>query len=205
MIENALATKKDEAGELCKDFISLYNSKNHGGFGIKLHQLFENDGMREVVFAKGVVTNLWAGIFKRSHKSVPGAFSPFSFSEMKPLSSSNSKDRLLLIDIFLGQKGGLMRNLDNVKASAKMTVSVPQDYHSLIFQLEAYTCASKYIFGEASRLTIQLTFFVKKVRRYSIDYKNCIAVDEDFPANVLLVIYEQVNMFLDECHSCDDC
>ena len=30
MIENALATKKDEAGELCKDFISLYNSKPMG-------------------------------------------------------------------------------------------------------------------------------------------------------------------------------
>jgi hypothetical protein len=133
MIENASATEKDEAGELCKYFISLYNGKTHGGFDIKLHQLFKNDRMREVVFAKGVTTNLWAGIFKRSHKSVPGAFSPFSFSKMKPLSSSDSKDRLLLIDIFLRQKGGLMRNLDDVKASAKMRVLVPQDYQSLIF------------------------------------------------------------------------
>ena len=125
MIKNASATKKDEAGDLCKDFIPLYNSKTHGGFDIKLHQLFENNGMREVVFAEGVATNLWAGIFKRSHKSVPGAYSPFSFSKMKPLSLSDSKDRLLLIDIFSGQKGGLMRNLNNVQASAKMTVSVP--------------------------------------------------------------------------------
>ncbi len=37
-----------------------------------------------------------------------------------------------------------------------------------------------------SRLRIQLIFFVEKVRRYSIDYKNRIAVDEDFPANVPL-------------------
>ena len=118
--------------------------------------------MREVVFAKGVATNLWDGIFKRSHKSVPGAFSPFSFSEMKPLPSSDSKDRLLLIDIFSGQKGGLMRNLNDVKASAKMAVLVPQDYHSLIFQLEAYTCGSKYIFGDASRLKIQLISLLKK-------------------------------------------
>jgi hypothetical protein len=35
-------------------------------------------------------------------------------------------------------------------------------------------------------LRIQLIFFVEKVRRYSIDYKNRIAVDEDFPANVPL-------------------
>ena len=205
MIKNASATKKDKAGELCKDFISLYNSKTHEDFNIKLHQLFENNGMREVVFAKGVATNLWAGKFKRSHKSIPGAFSPFSFSKMKPLSSSDSNDRLLLINIFSGQKGGLMRNLNDVKASAKMTVSAPQDYHSLAFQLEAYTYASKYIFGEASRLTIQLTFFVKKVRRYSIDYKNRITVDEDFPAKVLLAINKQVSMFLDKCCSCDNC
>ena len=204
MIENASATEKDQAGELCQDFISLFNSKTHGGFDIKLHQLFENDGMREVVFAEGVATNLWAGLFKRTHKSAPGAFSPFSFSEMKPLSSNDSKDRSLLIDIFSGQKGGLMRNLDDVKASAKMTVSVPQDYHSLAFQLEAYTCASKYIFGETSRLTTQLIFFIDKVRKHSIDYKNRIAVDEDFPAKVLLAIDEQVNMFLDECRSCVD-
>ncbi len=119
--------------------------------------------MKEVVFLEGVATNLWVGLFKRTHKSAPRAFSPFSFSEMKLLSSSNDKERSLLIDIFSGQKGGLMRNLDNVKASAKMTVLVPQDYHSLAFQLEAYTCASKYFFGEASRLTVQLMFFIKKV------------------------------------------
>ena len=163
MIENASATDRDKQGELCKDFISLYNSKTHGGFDIKLHQLFENDGLKEVVFAEGVATNLWAGLFKRTHKSVPGAFSPFSFSKMKPLSSNDNKDTLLLIDIFSGQKGGLMRNLDDVKASAKMTVLVPQDYHLLAFQLEAYACASKYIFGEASRLTVQLIFFIDRI------------------------------------------
>ena len=144
MIENDSATEKDKSGDLCPDFIALFNSKTHGGFDIKLHQLFENDGMKEAVFPEGVTTNLWVGLFKRMHKSAPGAFSHFSFSKMKPLSSSNNKDRSLLIDIFSGQKGGLMRNLDDVKASAKMTVSVPQDYHSIAFQLEAYTCASKY-------------------------------------------------------------
>jgi hypothetical protein len=119
MIENASATEKDKSGDLCPDFIALFNSKPHGGFDIKLHQLFENDGMKEVVFPEGVATNLWVGLFKRTHKSAPGAFSPFSFSKIKPLSSSDDKDRSLLIDIFSVQKGGLMRNLDNVKASAK--------------------------------------------------------------------------------------
>ena len=43
------------------------------------------------------------------------------------------------------------------------------------------------------------------MRRYSIDYKNRITVDEDFPAKVLLAINKQVSMFLDKCCSCDDC
>ncbi len=36
-------------------------------------------------------------------------------------------------------------NLDNVKASAKTTVTVPQDYHLFVFQVKAYALSSKYI------------------------------------------------------------
>jgi len=40
MIENASATKRDKAGEVGENFLSLYNSKTHGGLDIQLHQLF---------------------------------------------------------------------------------------------------------------------------------------------------------------------
>ena len=204
MLTNASSSDSEQPGVLCDDFISLYNSKTHGGLDIKLRQMFENDGLGEVVFPEGVSTNLWAGIVGRIHKAAPGAFSPFSFSEMLPLSSNEDKDRSLLIEIFAGKQGGLTRNLDDVKASAKMTVSVPQDYHSLVFQIKAYTYASKYIFGEASILSSQLRSFVKKIEKESIQYKNRVAADKEFAAKILWAVDEQVNLFLNDCRRCDD-
>ncbi len=134
MIENASAATRHKSGELCSDFISLSNSKFHGGLDIQLHQLFKDAGMGNIVFVKGVSSNLWAGNIGRAHKSALGAFSPFPFSKMKALSASgNKRDRSLLINIYSAQKGELMKNINDIKASAKTTVSVPQDFHSFLF------------------------------------------------------------------------
>ena len=92
MIMHPSSSKNNQAGKLCKDFISLYNSKTHGGLDIKLRQLFENNGHAEVVFSKGVLPNIWAGILCRTHKAALGAFSLFLFSKMQPLSTNNEKD-----------------------------------------------------------------------------------------------------------------
>jgi hypothetical protein len=89
MIENASAIKHDKAGDLGKNFLSLYNSKIHGGLDIQLHQLFEDAGMGEVVFAEGVSTNMWAGIFTRVQKLAPGPSPPFSFSKATAISSNS--------------------------------------------------------------------------------------------------------------------
>jgi hypothetical protein len=118
---------------------------------------------------------------------------------MQPLSTNNEKDQSLLIKISAGQKGGLMRNLDKVKASAKMTALIPHDYHTLVFQLEAYMLASKYTFRELSILTSQLCQFVEKTKKQSLEYKSRIAGDKDFTAKILLAVDEQVNLFLNEC------
>jgi hypothetical protein len=56
MIENASAIKHNKVGELSKNFLSLYNSKRHGSLDNQLHQLFEDAGMGDIFFAKGVLT-----------------------------------------------------------------------------------------------------------------------------------------------------
>ena len=63
MIESASAIECNKVGELIKNFMSLYNSKTYGSLDIQLHQLFEDAGIGDVVFAEGVSTNMWAGIF----------------------------------------------------------------------------------------------------------------------------------------------
>jgi hypothetical protein len=97
-----------------------------------------------------------------------------------------------------------MQNLNEVKASAKVTALVAQDYHALVFQLKAYMLASKYIFRESSILTSQLCQFVEKTKKHSLEYKRRIPGDEDFTAKILLAVDEQVNLFLDERRRCND-
>jgi hypothetical protein len=64
-----------------------------------------------------------------------------------------------------------MKNINNVKASAKMTASVSQDFHSFLFQIKAFMLACQFIFGEGSILTIQLQNFAIKIAKHNIVYK----------------------------------
>ncbi len=144
MIENASATEQDKSGKLGEIFITLFNSKTHSGCSIQLHQYFEDVGMGDVTFAKGVSTNLWAGNFTRQNKLVPGAFSPFSFRKASASTSTGNKNRSLLLKIFSSAKGGLLKKLDKVKASAKTTVTVPQDFHKFVFQIKAFAHATGF-------------------------------------------------------------
>ncbi len=189
MIENASAIKRDKAGDLGKNFLSLYNSKTHGGLDIQPHQLFEDTGMGDVVFAEGVSTNMWAGIFTRVQKLAPGPFPPFSFSEATAISSNSEKNRSLLLKIYSSTKGGLIKSIDDIKSLAKTTLMVPQDFHSFNFQLKAFTIAIGFVFGEDSILATKLWDFVVNVDgMHSIIYKNRIAIDKTFAAKVLWLV-----------------
>jgi len=204
MIENASATKREKAGELGENFLSLYNSKTHGGLDIQLHQLFKDAGMGDIGFAEGVSMNMWAGIFTRIQKLAPGPFSPFSFSEETALSSNSEKDRSLLLEIYSSTKGGLIKRIDDVKSSAKMTVTVPQDFHSFHYQLKAFTIAIGFVFGKDSIFATRLRDFVEKVDKYSIIYKNRIAIDNTFAAKVLWTVDCFTQHFLKDCRKCLD-
>jgi hypothetical protein len=205
MIKNASAIKRDKAGDRGENFLSLYNSKTHGGLDIQLHQLFEDAGMGDIVFAEGVSTNMWAGIFTRVQKSAPGPFSPFSFSKATAISSNSEKDRSLLLKIYSLMKGGLIKSIEDVKSSAKMTVTVPQDFPSFNFQLKAFMIAIGFVFGKDSILATKLRDFVVNVdRKHSIIYKNRIAINNTFAAKVLWWVDCFTQLFLEDCRKCHD-
>ena len=166
--------------------------------------MFEDKGMGDVGFAEGVATNIWTGIFTQTQKSTPGAFSPFSFSKQTALSSKSDKDRSLLLEIYSSTKGGLIKSIDDVKTSAKTTVTVPQDFHSFLYQLKAFTFAVGFVFGEDSILATKLLDFVEKVNKNSIVYKNRIATDNTFAAKILWSVDCFTQLFLEDCRKCLD-
>ena len=204
--QNDVSTiEHDKAGELGENFLSLYNSKTHCGLDIQLHQLFKDAGMGDVVFAEGVLTNSWAGIFTRVQKLAPGPFPPFSFCEARAISSNSENDRSLLLEIYSSTKGGLIKSIEDIKSLAKMTVTVPQDFHSFNFQLKAFTIAIGFVFGEDSILATKLRDFVENVnRKHSIIYKNRIAINDTFPAKVLWSVDCFTQLFLEDCRKCHD-
>ena len=147
---------------------------------------------------------MWAGIFMRIQKSAPGAFSPFSFSEEPALSTKSKNDRSLLLEIFSSTKGGLIKSIDDVKSSAKTTVTVPQDFHSFHYQLKAFAIALGFVFGEDSILATRLRDFVEKVDKNSMIYRNRITIDDTFAAKVLWSVDCFTQLFLNDCLKCLD-
>jgi hypothetical protein len=134
-------------------------AKHMGDLISNCTNFFDDVGMGDVTFPEGISTNIWAGFFTRIHKSAPGPFSPFLFSEMKAIGGDNNKDCSLLIKIFSSAERGLMKNMDKVKSPAKTMVTVPQDFHSFVYQLRAFAHALSFFFGNESILAIQLKEF----------------------------------------------
>ena len=111
MIKNASAIKCDKVGELGENFLSLYNSRSHGGLDIQLHQLFKDAGMGDVGFAKGVSMNMWARIFTQI-QNWHQALSPLSLSAKRQRSPPTPKRTdLYFLKYILQQKRGSSRVL----------------------------------------------------------------------------------------------
>jgi hypothetical protein len=90
--------------------------------------------------------------------------------------------------------------MDKVKSSEKTTVTVPQDYHSFVYQLRAFAHASSFFFGNESILAIQLKDFVANIKgRHSITYKNRITADNTFATKILWAVDSFVQLFLEGC------
>jgi hypothetical protein len=148
--------------------------------------------MGDIVFAEGVLANMWAGIFMRVQKSAPGPFSPFSFDEATAISDSSENDRSLILEIYTLTKGGLIKSIDDVKALAKTAGTVPQDFHSFNFQLKVFTIAVVFVFGKDSILATKLQDFVTGI------YKNRIAIIDTFAAKILWSVDCFTQLFLED-------
>jgi hypothetical protein len=114
MLKMAAANDCDRSGEIGEGQKSFSNSKNHGAANIQLHHLMEDKGFSDVSFSKGMTISLWLGHFTRANPLIPGAFSPFLFSEMNPL-SNNQQNWLLILSLVLNSKGNLWKSLDIIK------------------------------------------------------------------------------------------
>jgi hypothetical protein len=155
MLKMASATDCNRSGELEEGLKSFFNSKNHGASGFQLHHLMEDKDFSDVSLSKGMTISLWLGHFTQVNPLVPGAFSPFSFSEMNPL-SNNQHNWSSILSLVLNSKGDLSKSLNKIKSSCKAKVIVLTDYHGFLYQLKAYMAAIKIILGADCTISIHL-------------------------------------------------
>ena len=132
MLKIASATDCNRSGEIGEGLKSFFNSKNHGASGFQLHHLMEDKDFSDVSLSKGMTISLWLGHFTQANPLVPGAFSPFSFLEMNPL-SNNQHNWLSILSLVLNSKGNLSKSLNKKKSSCKAKVKVLTHYHGFLF------------------------------------------------------------------------
>ena len=198
MLKMASVTNSNQIGELCNAFKSFYNSKNHWAADIQLQQLMEDKGFEDAVFGKGVTMILWSGNFTRPNPSAPGVLSPFSFKEQEPLGLSQ-QNRSLILSMIMNSKGDLLKNLDKIKAPAKVKTMVPTDYHGFIYQMKAYAALIKIVAGDESLVSVQLVNLVISIKTYSSSYKIEIAQDNCFPGKFANAFDSYTHIFLQDC------
>ncbi len=167
MLKMASANDCDCSGEHGEGLKSFFNSISHGAADIHFHHLMDHKGFSDVFFSKGMTISLWSGHFTGANPSVPGAFSPFSFLEMNPL-SNNQCNQLLIFSLVLNSKGDLSKSLDKITSSCKAKVTVPTNYHRFLYQLKAYTAAIKIILGDDSIVSIHLANLSQSIKNIPI-------------------------------------
>ncbi len=96
-------------------------------------------------------------------------------------------------------------SINDIDSLAKTAVTVSQDFHLLNFQLKAFTTAIGFVSGKDSILATKRRNFVENVNgKYSIIYKNRIAIDNTFAAKVLWLVDCFIQLFLEDCPKCPD-
>ncbi len=96
-----------------------------------------------------------------------------------------------------------IKSINDVESLAKTTVTAPQDFYSLNFQLKAFMTTIRFVFGKGSILATKLPNFVKNVDgKYSIICKNRIVIEDRFAAKVLWSVGCFIQIFLEDCCKC---
>ena len=132
MVSRAAATHStDENKALPATFTRFINCDNVGMAQHDLIHQFNDLGYMDVSFASGTTQALYMGEFLYADSSTPSNVTIFAFHEQEPNLNERQNDYLIC---HLHQVEGQKKSLDEIKASLKQTVNVPNDYNGIGMQ-----------------------------------------------------------------------
>jgi hypothetical protein len=152
--------------------------------------------LTDVAFASGTIQNLYMGEFIYGNSSSPSNFTVFAFFEQPPLSDSKQTNYLTCHLIHeMGQK----LSVDEIKASMRQEVIVPEGYNELGTQLQYFVGAMEIFFGAESLIRLEMNKLLHLVGKHKKQFRDAIALDEWFAARFLFAIDRRVQLFLAQC------
>ncbi len=143
-----------------------------------------------------MVQALCVGDFLYSNSSTPSNFTIFAFHELEPLSDSHQNDHLTCQ---LVQTQGQKKLLNEIKASLKQTVHVPNNFNSMGTQLQIFTAGCEIFFGDKSVCITSLRQLLITVGHNKKTFHDHIALGDLFVAKFLLAVDQRFQCWLGMC------
>jgi hypothetical protein len=198
MVSCAAATHSTDKNEvLLATFTCFINCNNVGMAQHDLIHQFKDLGYKDnISFASGMTQALYMGEFLYVDSSTPSNFTIFAFHEQEPNSNERQNDYLIC---HLLQVEGQKKLLDEIKASLRQSVNVPNDYNGLGMQIQLFTAAANIFFGKESICTTNLCQLLLQITRNKKSFCDQIALNKFFVAKFLFTVDRRVQCWMKMC------
>ncbi len=138
----------------------------------ELHSQTVELGYPNIGFAHGTAASLYNGSILWHGRDRQGNFSFFTLYKNNPLSETQTSRYLSLnvLSLNIGNK-----NIDEIKASQKETVTVQKDYPELINVIKMYHSMPSILLIEASALAVEIRWAIVLIKQQVFTIKVRIA------------------------------
>ena len=128
-------------------YLRIINSKTVGMADRELQSQMRILGHNNAGFAHGLAVSLYNGDILWSSANSPSNLSPFTVFELEPLSSAQG-DHCLQLHLLVNNMEG--KSLEDIKASQKQEVKVPEMFKELVQLFVFYSSIASCLFREKS-------------------------------------------------------
>ena len=197
LVLNAAAENADEAADFIPtSYLRIINSETAGMADRELQSQMRTLGHEDAGFAHGLAASLYNGDIVWSSANSPSNLSPFTVFELDPLSSAQS-DRCVQLHLLSKNTEG--KSLEEIKASQKQEVKVPETYEELVQSFVFYAGLTTILFGNKSALVNGIKTLIFCIRRDKITFKTRIAGDKEFATKFIFAVEIRIQRWLRAC------
>jgi hypothetical protein len=202
LVLNAASEDADEAADsIPSSYLRIINSETAGMADRELQSQMRILGHEDAGFAHGLAASLYNGDILWSSPNSPSNLSPFTVFELDPLSSAQNER---CVQLHLLSKNTEGKSLEEIKASQKQEVKVPETFEELVQSFVFYSGITTILFSNKSALANGIKMLIFCIRRDKIAFKTRIAGDKEFATKFIFAVEIRIQRWLRACMMHDD-